>query len=126
MEEVVDNPESITRFLRNSSHMRLALGRPHFSAYLPRLPDGDISVYRTSGMLESEVVSLGTQFVGKPESPLRGHCELSAGEFFVEGLNVVAAPNPHERHANDTGWTNDPRNRIVARKLADRAILKAY
>lgn len=126
MEEVIDKSESITRFLRNSSHMRPALGRPHFSAYLPRLPDGEISVYRTRGMPKPAIADLGAQYVSKPENPLRGHCDLTAGDCFGEGLNVVAAPNPHMRHANVNGWTNDPRNRIVARKLADKATLTAY
>ena len=126
MDEAVDATESITRYLRNGSHMRPSQGRPHFSAYLPRIPDGDISVYRTSGMTAADIAALGAQHVGKPDNPLKGHCDLAAAEFFSEKLNVESVPVPHERHANVKGWTNDPRNRIIARKLADKAVLTVY
>lgn len=126
MDEVVDPAESITRYLRNSSHLRPAHGRPHFSAYMPRVPDGDISVYRTIGMAPVDVAGLGAQYVGRPEFPLKGHCDLAAGEFFSERLNIEWVPIPHERHANVKGWTSDPKNRIVARRLADKAKLTAY
>ena len=126
MDEVVDPAEEITRFLRSSSHLRRGMGRPHFAALLPRLQDGDISVYRTLGMAKADIVDLGARFVARPELPLKGHCSLTAQDLFVEGLNVVPAPDPHERHANVCGWTADPKNRIIARKLADKAILVVY
>ena len=126
MDETVDHAESITRYLRNSSHLRSSLGRPHYSAYLPSVPDGVISVYRTAGMAPVDIEALGSQYVGSPGSPLKGHCDLAAGEFFSEGLNIESVPIPHERHANVKGWTADPRNRIVARKLADKAKLAVY
>ena len=77
-------------------------------------------------MVSADIVALGAQYVGKPESPLKGHCDLIAGEFFGEELNIQSDPNPHERHANVHGWTSEPRNRIVARKLADKAQLTMY
>jgi len=126
LDEVVDPAEEITRFLRNSSHLRRGIGRPHFAAFLPRLPDGDISVYRTLEMANADIVELGARFVGRPELPLKGHCSLPAQQFFAEGLDVVPAPNPHERHANVCGWTADPKNRIIAKKLADKATLVVY
>ena len=126
MDEVVDPGEEITRFLRSSSHLRRGMGRPHFAAFLPRLQDGDISVYRTLGMAMTDIVDLGSRFVARPELPLKGHCTLTAQDLFVEGLDVVPAPDPHERHANVCVWTADPKNRIIARKLADKAILVVY
>ena len=77
-------------------------------------------------MVAADVAALGVQYVGRPQSPLKGHCDLAAAEFFHEGLNIESAPSPHERHANVKGWTSDPRNRIVARKLADKALLTVY
>lgn len=126
MDEVVDPAEEITRFLRTTSHLRRGIGRPHFAAFLPRLPEGEISVYRTLGLAQVDAISLGARFVGTPDLPLRGHCHLAALDFYAEGLNVVPAPNPHERHANVCGWTADPKNRIIAKKLADKATLVAY
>jgi hypothetical protein len=126
LDEAINRREPITRYLRNSSDMRPGLGRPHFKAYLPRLPDGHISVYRTIDMASADIAALGAQYVGKPESPLKGHCDLIAGEFFDRELNIESDPTPHERHANVHGWTSEPRNRIVARKLADKAQLTVY
>lgn len=126
MDEVVGPAEEITRFLRNSSHLRRGKGRPHYTAFLPRVPDGDISVYRTLGMARADIVDLGERFVARPELPLKGHCGLTAQDVFVEGLDVVSAPNPHKRHANVCGWTADPKNRIIARQLADKANLVVY
>jgi len=126
LDEVVDPAEEITRFLRNSSHLRRGIGRPHFAAFLPRLHDGDISVYRTLGMAKADIVDLGARFVAGPELPLKGHCSLTAQDLFVKGLDVVPAPDPHERHANVCGWTADPENRIIAKKLADKATLVVY
>lgn len=126
MDVVIDPTETITRYLRNSSHLRPGLRRPNYTAYMPRVPDGNISVYRTTRMAPEETAGLGAQYVGKPESPLKGHCDLAADGFFCEGLNIESVPEPHERHANVGGWTGDPKNRIVARKLADKAVLTIY
>ena len=126
MDEVVDPGEEIARFLRSSSHLRRGMGRPHFAAFLPRLQDGDISVYRTLGLERADIVDLGARFVARPELPLQGHCTLTAQDLCAEGLDVVPAPDPHERHANVCGWTADPKNRIIAKKLADKAILVVY
>lgn len=93
---------------------------------MPQVADGDISVYRTMDLGDADIQALGAQHVGKPASPLKGHCCLSADAFFSEGLNIVSAPNPHPRHANVTGWVNDPKNRIIARKLAGLASLTVY
>jgi hypothetical protein len=77
-------------------------------------------------MASADIVDLGARYVARPELSLKGHCSLTAQDLFVEGLDVVSAPNPHERHANVCGWTSDPKNRIIARKLADKASLVAY
>lgn len=126
MDEVVDPAEEITRFIRSSNDLRPGIGKPRFSAFMPRPPDGDISVYRTSAMTTTEVIDLGDRFVARAGLPLKGYCSLSAQDLFVAGLDVAPAPVPHERHANVRGWTADPANRIVAKKLADKASLVVY
>lgn len=118
--------EQITRYLRNSSHMRLGKGRPHFSAYLPRVQDGDVSVYRTDNMTDTDVRQLGSAYVGRPDAPVKGHCDLLASAIFAEGLNIQSAPHPHPRHANVIGWSIDSKNRLIAKKLSDKATLVAY
>lgn len=125
MNDEIEAEEPITRFLRTGSHMRTGKGRPQYAAFLPRAPDGEISVYRTLGLGLAEITELGAKFVS-PNAPLRGHCTLLAQEFFDEQLTIESAPIPHERHANVRGWTIDARNRILAHKLADKASLVVY
>lgn len=86
MDAVVDPGEPIARFLRNSNHMRPGLGRPHFSGFLPRDPEGEISVYRSAGLDDLAIRLLGAQYVSRPDAPLKGHCTLTADRFFQEGL----------------------------------------
>ena len=126
MEDSVDADEPIARFIRSHSHMRLELRRPKYSAYMPRLPEGDISVCRTEGIGATEVRAIGDQHVATPTNLIKGYCVQSADGFFKEGLDIEAAPHPHPRHANVRGWTTDPRNRIIAKKLADQAELTVY
>lgn len=126
MDEVVESTESIARFIRNQSDMRLGLGRPKYSAFLPRVQDGEISVFRTAGLGAVEIKALGAAYVAKPNSPIKGHCVQLASDFFSEGLHIEAAPHPHPSHANVKGWVMDSRNRIIAKKLADKAALTVY
>jgi hypothetical protein len=126
MEDIVTPGEPIARFIRSHSHMRLGLGKPKFLAFMPRVANGDISVYRIAGLDVAAVVSLGAGYVASPNSPVKGHCVQLADNFFAEQLNIEAAPNPHLRHANVVGWTSDPKNRITAHKLADKAELTVY
>ena len=126
MDAAVDPSEPITRFLRNSNHMRPSLGRPHFSGFLPRDPAGEISVYRSIGLDDPAIRSPGADYVAKPDAPLKGYCILVADGFYREGLTILPDTTAHERHANVSGWTGEPRNRIVAKKLADAAVLICY
>lgn len=123
---MVGQRELITRYLRNGSDMRRGKSRPKYTAYLPREEDGDISVYRTDGISPAEIRAIGVNFVERPELPLKGLCHLVASAFFAEGLNIVSAPVRHPRHANVVGWADDPKNRIIAKKLADQADLVEY
>ena len=106
--------------------MRTGVMRPHFKAFLPKLHNGIISVYRTIDLNGSEIEAIGAQYVGNPEHPLKGHCCQPAREFFSEGLDIVSHPTPHLRHANVSGWNNDPLNRLIAKKLAEKASLTIY
>jgi len=106
--------------------MRRDKMRPNYKAYLPASADGCISVFRTVNLSEVEIVALGSQYVERPETPLKGYCCLPAATVFGQGLDVEFAPTPHVRHANISGWESDPKNRIIAKALADAATLTEY
>lgn len=93
---------------------------------MPRNPDGEISVYRAEGLDSSEIKVLGDAHVATATSPVKGHCVQPAIGFLSLGLGIESAPNPHPRHANVVGWVTDPQNRIIAKKLADQAVLTVY
>lgn len=69
---------------------------------------------------------IGVDFVDKPGAPLKGYCNLMASVFFSEGLNIESNTARHPRHANVVGWAADPKNRLIAKKLADQAELVEY
>jgi hypothetical protein len=70
--------------------------------------------------------TIGAEYVGKPESPLKGHCVLVASVIYGQALNVAPDPVPHARHANIRGWSDDAKNRVIAKNLADAATLTVY
>ena len=126
MISVVAPDVNIDRFLRNSNHLRPGKGRPPFTALLPKGENGKISVYRTSGLADSDVRALGTNYVQGGFAPLKGYAVLCADQFFAHALDLVSDPEPHPRHANVTGWESDAKNRLIAKDLADAARLVAY
>lgn len=126
MSPEIDPIERITRYLRHGSQMRCGEKRPNYKAYMPMVADGSISVYRTADLSKAEIATLGSTYVATPISPLKGYCCLVAVTVFAQGLDVEYAPHPHERHANLTGWRTDPKNRIIAKALADTASLTEY
>ena len=126
MDTAVSQHERITRYVRNGSDMRRGDGRPKWSAFMPRKEGGDISAYRTDGISAAEIRAIGVNFVERPQSPLKGYCNLVASACFAEGLNIVSDPARHARHANVVGWAADPKNRLIAKKLADQADLVEY
>lgn len=126
MNPVVSPEEPVARFLRNSNHMRPALERPHFTAFLPKTENGEISVYRVVELSPSEIKKIGVMYVQGVHSPLKGHAVLTAERFFMNSLNIVPHVVPHPRHANATGWETDAKNRVIAKELADAASLFRY
>jgi hypothetical protein len=126
MDAVVSPEEPIARFLRNSNHMRTALSRPHFTAFLPKSENGEISVYRVAGLNSAEIKQIGVVYVQGASSALKGHAVLAAESFFARSLNIIPHPEPHPRHANAMGWETDAKNRVMAKELADAAVLLRY
>lgn len=126
MDDPVTPEEPIARFLRQGSQMRRSVDRPHWKTFMPRVANGDISVYRTSALVNEQIRQIGQAYVARPGLPVVGHAMLIARNFTAHLLSVVPEPTPHPRHANVVGWESDPKNRVIAHELAEIASLVAY
>jgi len=120
--EEVQPGERLARFLRSSSHVAKHHGRIKAAAFLPA-PDDDTSVFRASGLDDTEVRELGTQHV--QSSTRHGTALVAAEKVYAEDLEIV--PEEEEgppRHANIRGWpvSNDPEIQKNQRRLKAEAI----
>lgn len=92
--------ETLARFLRSSSHVAKSTGRIKAAGFLPA-PDDDTSIFRVTGVEDSEIKKLGLEHV--PQSAKHGAALVTARTVLEEDLKIV----PHEppaRHANIRGW----------------------
>lgn len=126
----VDPAERITRFLCKW-HFKNGVIQP--DAFLPPNPkppgslERQTSVYRTMDCEETEIWSIGDNYVANPEAKPKPRYVLARGDLeaetvFSQDLKIVPHPNPHERHANIVNWPNEAR-RMKAVKLAKKARL---
>jgi hypothetical protein len=88
-------------------------------------PDGQTSVFRISDLTDSEIWDIGARFVAqKRDKPLLGRADIIASDVLNNSLELKAAPDPHPRHTNITGWPEDKsKQKLIAMKLAANAQL---
>lgn len=113
--------EPLARFLTSSSHY--SAGRVKQAAFLPPA-DLKLSVFRTGGMCEADIWTLGQKHVERPTGrDLHGRAELAASAVDGCGLDVDPDDRPR-RHANLVGWPTDKAERKqIALELAAAARL---
>ncbi len=94
------------------------------SAFLPEPNSLETSVFRTIGLNEKEIWTIGEYHVAQP----RGHTLRGRGEVLTQvprrlGLNVRPDNQP-ERHAAIVGWpVEKDRQQLLAIELAEEATL---
>jgi hypothetical protein len=92
------------------------------------MPKNDeISVFRTSSLSETEIFSIGINYVASPSGRnLHGRADILASGVLEEGLNIEEAKaGEHHLHASVTSWpSEEPKQRLLAGKLAKKAKLK--
>lgn len=67
--------------------------------------DGARSVFRVSGLPDSEIWSLGLEKVARVRNrPLLGRFDLNAGLVYDQKLSFNADTDRRSRHANIVGW----------------------
>ena len=126
------NPKSndpLTRCLLSKSYFAGELRRVKPSAFIPpNNPTGGIfrtSVFQIKGLTESEVWSLGYDFVlrDQPGRRLHARADISVQNVWSAGLDLDADNNP-PRHASIVGWPETKAERkVFALKLAGVARL---
>lgn len=126
LDSEVSPGEPIARFLRSSGQTRPGLGKASYSAFMPKLESGSISVFCARDLDFTALQELGQQNVWKSGPPLKGHALVPAVAFFDQGLALVVDGKPHPRHANAIGWETDAKNRIISKALAEVSALRLY
>lgn len=124
MEELVSPSEPTARFITQRSYYRSSDKTVKHNAYMPN-KNGETSIYRTTGITDSEIYKIGQKYVGEEIGrSIKGHAEIVTSEIIKHELAVKADPSPHPRHANIIDWPEDKtKQRIIAVELADKALL---
>ena len=121
----VPKNEKLARFIFSKRHFSVEKNLVKYGAFMPPPDSEDLSVFRTSGLPDSEVWSIGREYV-QGERRLRARGDLLAASVYMNNLRVIPAPSlPHELHANITPFpfNKHARDRI-ARKLASASKLE--
>lgn len=115
--------EKLTRFICYGSHFSVVANRIKPVAFLPHKKSVDISVFRISGLSDSEVWEIGREYVQTEERPIKARADLSATVVYESNLEVIL-DEPPPRHANikplpiEKSPTDRKARRALATKLA--------
>lgn len=116
--------ERLTRFIfSKKSGFSIERMAVKYGAFIPpKKSPGEISVYRTSSLTESEVWAIGEEYVKRGDRTIKARADLSAGDVYdIDFINLEVIPDtqPHELHANIVPIPIDREDRDeVLRELA--------
>ncbi|MEC4679398.1 MAG: hypothetical protein VST67_01710 [Nitrospirota bacterium] len=129
----VDPEERISRFIFNPRHFNPTTNHITPQAFKPAnpkppdRPERQTSVYRTENCDDSEIWTLGDDYVTNrhPDRlPVLARGDLKAEKVIEEALQIDPDPNPHYRHANIVNWPDEPEQRqMMAVNLAQKGRL---
>ena len=110
----VSPDERITRYILNRRHIKHEKGEIKAEAFLPtkpkpEFPERQTSVYRTINCEETEIWSIGDQYVANPGNNrfVLARGDLLAQTVYSQDLHIAPHPSPHPRHANIVNWPNE-------------------
>jgi len=120
----VRSDEILSRYIFDKNWYRSLDQSVRYTAFMPRSHDLRISVYRTSGLEEPKVWSIG-ESVGQVSSrTLHGRGDVVAAEVGRQRLDIDPDSQP-SRHANIVGWADEKhRRQEIAQALASSAALR--
>ncbi len=98
--EIVDDEESLARFLTSTSQFNAVGVKP--SAFLPNPKNGETSVFRHGSQPEESLWQIGEEHLAGVRT-LHGAAIVKTMHVRSTGLNVIAE-EPPPRHANIIDW----------------------
>lgn len=121
-----EDTEPLGRYLLSKGYFSIQNKRVKYSAFMPPPLDLHLSVFKTQGLTEDEIWTLGEEVVKKnqPSRTLYGRGEIILLNIKAVDLELVPDNKP-PRHANVIGWPQEKHARmLIAQELAAEAILK--
>jgi len=109
--------------LFSERHYVTSKRRINRQAFTPK--DGQCSVFRTLGLAEDSIWTIGRENVGVSRNQtLKARADLPALSVREATLDVLAEPSVHPRHANIVGFPDEKeKQRLATMELAMAATL---
>lgn len=114
--------EDLAKFIFNKSQFSALNNRVKYSVYIPP-PNKRLSVFRISGIPETEVWKIGKDVGDERKLPLLARADIKVSVVTEADLKIETDDIPR-RHANIIGWPEDASKvKLKAMMLADKAHL---
>jgi len=111
--------ELLSRFVFHHSHVKSSDSTVRHAAFLPK--EGQTSVFRISGITDSDIWDIGDEVAFRRQLPLVGRADISVAAVLKTGLQA-ARHEPPPRHANIVNWPDEKSaQRLKAMELAAEA-----
>lgn len=107
----IQENERMSRFVTDRKGVAATSGKVRRSQFMPYEVNGELclSVFRTSGLQESEVWGIADKYLTRP---VFGRGDIRAAVFVQLGLRISPDEEP-PRHANIVGWPPAKEARIL-------------
>ncbi len=114
----------LARFIYSDRHFKVSDQTVKHAAFLPNRNNNKTSVFRVTGLLESEIWDIeSSNDTGKRIESLKARADVAAGDVTSQNLDLIPQ-EPPERHIDITGWSKDKsENKLKAIELAKQATL---
>jgi len=123
LDPVVSRLETVCKYQLDKKDVR-GDGTVRHRAFMPA-SDGARSIFRISGLPDSEIWSLGLEKVARLRNlPLLGRFDVNAGLVYDQELRFNADADRRSRHADIIGWPPEKeKQQSIAQNLAAEARL---
>ncbi len=122
----IEDTELLGRYLLTKNYFSRKNSRVKYSAFMPPA-DLQLSVFRTQGLTEEEIWTIGEKEVVEKAPTLKtlyGRAEIIALDVKKVGLGLDPDDTP-PRHTNIIGWPQvKSEQKLMALQLAEDALLK--